>query len=35
MYVNPYWFGVLTTVVAEMVAIFAWAVVTTYRGNKK
>lgn len=35
MYVNPYWFGVLTTVVVEIVALFVWAFVIDSRGKKR
>ena len=35
MYVDPYWFGVLTTIGAEMLAIIVWAVVISNRGKKK
>ena len=35
MYVNPFWFGVLTTVVVEIIALFGWAFVIGSRGNKK
>jgi len=32
MYINPYWAGVLTVIVAEVVFIFAWAL---FKGSKK
>ena len=34
MYVNPFWFGVLVTVVVEIVALIGFAVVSTNRGKK-
>ena len=34
MYVNPFWFGVLVTVVVEIVALIGYAVVITNRGKK-
>jgi hypothetical protein len=34
MYVNPFWFGVLVTIVAEIVALFGYAVVISKRGRK-
>ena len=34
MYVNPFWFGVLVTVVIEIVALIGYAVVITSRGKK-
>ena len=34
MYVNPFWFGVLVTVVVEMVALIGWAMVSSSRGKK-
>ena len=34
MYVNPFWFGVLTTVVVEIVGLIGWSVVITNRGKK-
>ena len=34
MYVNPFWFGVLVTVVVEIVALIGLAVVSSIRGNK-
>lgn len=35
MYVNPFWFGVLTTIIVEIVALIGYAIVITNRGNKK
>ena len=35
MYVNPFWFGVLVTVVVEIVALFGYAVVINNRGKKR
>ena len=35
MYVNPFWFGVLVTVVVEIVALIGWAAVIVNRGNRK
>lgn len=34
MYVDPFWMGVLVTLVVEIVAIFGWAVVIANRGKK-
>ena len=34
MYVNPFWFGVLVTVVVEIVAFIGYAIVLASRGNK-
>ena len=35
MYVNPFWFGVLVTVVIEIVALIGYAVVITSRGKRR
>ena len=35
MYVNPFWFGVLVTVVIEVVAILIAATVAYRKENKK
>ena len=34
MYVNPFWFGVLVTIVTELVACIAYAMVST-RGKRR
>ena len=34
MYVNPFWFGVLVTVVVEIVAFIGYAIVISNRGQK-
>ena len=34
MYVDPFWFGVLITVVVEIVALIGFAIVINNRGNK-
>lgn len=34
MYVNPFWFGVLTTVVVEIVALIGFAIVSSNRSKK-
>ena len=34
MYVNPFWFGVLVTVVVEIVAMIGYALVSTNRGDR-
>ncbi len=34
MYVDPFWMGVLVTVVVEIIALFGYAVVITNRGKK-
>ena len=33
MYVNPFWFGVLTTIVVEIVALLIWGIALT--GGKR
>ena len=35
MWVNPFWFGVLTTVVVEIVGLFVYALVKSNRGKRK
>lgn len=35
MYVNPFWFGVFTTVVVEIVACIVYAVVESKKGGKR
>ena len=35
MYVNPFWFGILTTIVVEIVALVGYATVINTRGKKK
>ena len=35
MYVNPFWFGVFTTIVVEIVALIGYAFVISNRGNRK
>ena len=36
MYVNPFWLGVLVTIVVEMIACIVFAAIsTTKKGNKK
>ena len=34
MYVNPFWFGVLTTVVVEIVSLIGYAIVASNRSKK-
>ena len=34
MYVNPFWFGVLVTLVVEIAALFGYAIVVSNRGKK-
>ena len=34
MYVNPFWFGVLVTVVTEMLGLIIWAIAISNRGKK-
>ena len=34
MYVDPFWMGVFVTIVAELVALFGYAVVVSNRGKK-
>ena len=36
MYVNPFWFGVFTTIVVELVACIVYAAITNCKkGDKK
>ena len=35
MYVNPFWFGVLVTVVVEIVGLIGYAIVSVNKGNKR
>ena len=35
MYVNPFWFGVLVTVVVEILGLFTFALISINRGQKK
>ncbi len=35
MYINPVIFGVLCTIGVEIVGLFVYALVLTYRGGKK
>lgn len=35
MYVNPFWFGVLVTIIVEIVGCIVYAVATTHEGDKK
>ena len=35
MYVNPFWFGVLVTIVVEIVACIVYAVVQDTKGGKR
>ena len=35
MYVNPFWMGVFTAVVVEILACIAYAVIAQNRGGKK
>ena len=35
MYVNPFWFGVLCTVVTEIVACIVWAAMSDNKRGKK
>lgn len=35
MYVNPFWMGVLVTVIVEIVACIVYAAVTQSKGGKK
>ena len=34
MYVDPFWMGVLVTIVAEIIGLFGYAVVIANRGKK-
>ena len=35
MYVNPFWFGVFTTIFVEIVACIAFAIASSDKGDKK
>lgn len=35
MYVNPFWFGVICTVLFEIVGCIVYAVVSNNKGDKK
>ena len=35
MYVNPFWFGVLVTIVIEILACIVYAIVQADKGGKK
>ena len=35
MYVNPFWFGVFTTIVAEIVVLIGYAIVISNRGKRR
>ena len=35
MYVNPFWMGVLVTIIVEIVACIVFAVVSNSKGGKK
>lgn len=35
MYINPFWAGVASTVVFEVLCVFAWAVVVSVKSKKK
>ena len=35
MYVNPFWFGVLVTIVVELIACIVYAAIVQNRGGKK
>ena len=35
MYVNPYWFGVFTTIMVEIVALIGYAFVVSGRGKRR
>ena len=35
MYVNPFWFGVFTTLIVEIVALIGYALVASGRGNRR
>lgn len=34
MYVNPFWFGVLCTIVVESIMLIGYAAIITHRGKK-
>ena len=35
MYVNPFWFGVLVTLIVEIVGFIGYAIILAGRGNKQ
>lgn len=35
MVVNPFWFGVLVTIVTEIVLLFGYAIVSSNRGGRR
>lgn len=35
MYVNPFWFGVVTTIIAEIAALFVATIILTIRKGSK
>ena len=35
MYVNPFWFGVITTIVVEVVAFIVWAAIEISKGEQE
>lgn len=35
MYINPFWAGVLTTVLVEILILFSWAAVYAGKNRKK
>lgn len=35
MYVNPFWLGVLLTIVVELIALVGFSFALVYRGKKK
>ena len=35
MYVNPFWFGVLVTIIVEIVAVIGFALACASKGVKK
>lgn len=35
MYVDPFWFGVLSTIIVEVILLFVYAAVSENKGGKK
>lgn len=35
MYINPFWMGVLVTIIVEIVACIVFAVISNNKGGKK
>ena len=35
MYVNPFWFGVIVTVLVEIVGLIGYALISSGRGKRK